>query len=157
MADASQEQGKHVRPSRPPGTHAVTVRMRCARHSRRVVCALQVTISCTRSHQRARTRPDDIRQASGKPGGPQAKIFLCCVDSRVVLGAVSKGRSPSRRLGLRWLPFESQCVSVNRLVVGSDGQASQPTESANSQQAPIPRSAFRLAATPSQTRSFRWR
>ena len=51
--------------------------------------------------------------------------ILCCVDSRVVLGAVSKGRSSSRRLnlGLRRLAFEcpSASPSIDLLRVPSWG------------------------------------
>ena len=55
--------------------------------------------------------------------GARRQRILCCVDSRVVLGAVSTGRSSSRRLnfGLRRLAFEclSASLSIDLLSVPS--------------------------------------
>ena len=57
--------------------------------------------------------------------GKVARI-VCCVDSRVVLGAVSKGRSSSRRLNRR-LAFEclSASLSIDSVWVPSWGWPSQ--------------------------------
>ena len=68
-----------------------------------------------------------------KPGSAKTEI-LCCVDSRVVLGAVSKGRSSSRRLNycLRRLAFEcpSASLSIDLLWLPSWGNpADAPSRS----------------------------
>ena len=50
------------------GTHSVAVRMCCARHSLRLVCALRVPVPRARTHQRARAHRSDVaREASGDP------------------------------------------------------------------------------------------
>ena len=97
LCNLAEEQGEHVRLnwgvlSAADGTHAVAVRMCCSRHSCRLVCAFRVPVPRARSHQRAGAhRADVAREAPGKSGAREQRI-LCCVDSRVVLVAVSEGR-----------------------------------------------------------------
>ena len=88
--------GEHVRlnwgPLRRRWNSRRTVRMCCSRHSCRLVCALRVPVPHAQSHQRAGAhRADVAREAPGKSGACEQRI-LCCVDSGVVLVAVSESR-----------------------------------------------------------------
>ena len=59
------------------GTYAIAVRLCCARHSRRLVCALRVPVPRARSYQRSRAhRADVAREAPGKPGSAEAKNLM---------------------------------------------------------------------------------
>ena len=84
--------------------------------------------------------------------GARRQRILCCVDSRVVLGAVSKGRSSSRRLNfcLRRLAFEclSASLSVDLLWVPSWGNlADAPSRSSSlCSLAPVPPDVARTSA-----------
>ena len=90
---------------------------------RRFVCTLRVHIPRFRSHQRARAHclTSLLRNLANR--GARKHRILCCVDSRVVLGVVSKGRTSQRRLnfGLRRLAFEclSATLSIDSLWVPS--------------------------------------
>ena len=99
----SRRRGVHVPPS-----------------SRQLVCALQVPVSCARSHPRARAhRPDVARQTSGTPRGAQAKNLVLRRQPRRPRSGL---RGPLLLKASQLRPSAScirvsQCVPVDRLVV----------------------------------------
>ena len=96
--------------------------MCCARHSRQVVCGLRVPIPRARSHQRARAhRADVTREKLGETECAQTENIMLCGQPRrprsglkrpLVIKA-SQLRTPAACTRM------SQCVSVNRPVVGA--------------------------------------
>ena len=120
----AEEQGEHVRlswgcSSASAGTHSTAGRMCCARHSRRLVCALQVLVPRARSHQRAGAHRADVAgETPGKRGCAKPKNLMLRRQPRRPRSILKKAallegrqlRTPAA--GVR----VSQCVSVKRGV-----------------------------------------